>query len=132
MKKEKCCGCIILDGRKVLLIKDTKNHWGFPKGHIEENETEQETALREVREETNIEAEVSSNKRYINHYITDQETDKTVIYFAAKKVGGSEEPKEGETLEVKWFDFKDALEILTFDNMKEVLKEVLRDRKLLN
>ena len=44
IKKEKACGCIIIENRKVLLIQQTKGHWGFPKGHMELGETEIETA----------------------------------------------------------------------------------------
>ena len=53
-EREKSCGCIIINKNKVLLIKQTKGHWGFPKGHVEKDETEIETAIREVKEETNI------------------------------------------------------------------------------
>ena len=34
-EREKSCGCIIINKNKVLLIKQTKGHWGFPKGHVE-------------------------------------------------------------------------------------------------
>ena len=127
MIKEKSCGCIIINDGKVLLIKSTRGHWDFPKGHIEKNETEKETALREVKEETNLDVTIISERKYINHYITDTEIDKTVVYFIAKKIGGEEKPQEGETIEVKWFKFKEALETLTFDNTKEILKNVLKD-----
>ena len=40
-KKEKSCGCIIIENDKVLLIQQVKGHWGFPKGHMEKGETEQ-------------------------------------------------------------------------------------------
>ena len=52
-EREKSFVCIITKDNKVLLIKQTKGHWGFPKGHVEKNETEIETAIREVKEETN-------------------------------------------------------------------------------
>ena len=41
MKKEKSCGTIIIENNKVLLIQQTDNAWGFPKGHVENNEKEQ-------------------------------------------------------------------------------------------
>ena len=58
LKKEKACGCIIIENGQVLLIQQTEGHWGFPKGHVEEGETELETAIREVKEETNLDVEV--------------------------------------------------------------------------
>ena len=53
---EKSCGVILFNGQEVLLLQhpDSKNkgHWDFPKGHIENGETEPQTALRELAEET--------------------------------------------------------------------------------
>lgn len=72
MECEKSCGCIIIEDEKVLLVKQTKGHWGFPKGHVEADETEVETAIREVKEETNIDVEVEENKRYTMRYVTDK------------------------------------------------------------
>ena len=129
MLKEKSCGCIIINNNEVLLIKSKRGHWDFPKGHIEKDETEKETALREVKEETNLDVDIISDKKYFNHYITDIGIDKTVVYFLAKKVNGKEKPQEGETVEVKWFEFNKALEMLTFDNAKEILKNVLKEKK---
>ena len=58
MKKEKSCGAIVYrekDGVEILLIKHKNGgHWAFPKGHVENKETEEETALREIREETGL------------------------------------------------------------------------------
>ena len=58
MKQEKSCGAIILRKQnktiETLLVKHTKGHWAFAKGHVEENETEEETALREIKEETGL------------------------------------------------------------------------------
>ena len=53
-EKEKACGCIIIENGKVLLIQQIEGHWGFPKGHMEDFETESETAIREVKEETGL------------------------------------------------------------------------------
>lgn len=73
MEYEKSCGCIIIeDGIKVLLVKQTKGHWIFSKGHVEADKTEMETAIREVKEETNVDVEVEGNKRYTMRYVTDK------------------------------------------------------------
>jgi bis(5'-nucleosidyl)-tetraphosphatase len=85
MKKEKSCGTIIIENNKVLLIQQTDNAWGFPKGHIENNETEQETAIRETKEETNLDVKIISNKKYIINYKINNEIDKEVVLFLAKK-----------------------------------------------
>ena len=55
MKNEKACGAVIKNEEgKILLIFQQNGFWGFPKGHVEEGETEPETAVREVFEETGL------------------------------------------------------------------------------
>ena len=61
MVKEKSCGTICFDGDKVLMVKHNAGHCAFPKGHVEEGETEFETAIRETKEETGIDVEIQLN-----------------------------------------------------------------------
>ena len=129
MKQEKACGCIIIDNNKVLLVKHNKGHWGFPKGHVEKDETEVQTAIREVKEETNIDVEVDESKRYSIKYNPEENITKEVIFFIAKKIGGSIKPQESEINTVEWFDFEEALEVITYDNSKELLKNYLENFK---
>lgn len=130
MKQEKSCGCIVLDADKVLLVKQTQGHWGIPKGHVEENETEQETAIREVKEETNVDVEIEGNNRYIENYITDKGIKKEVVYFIAKKVGGNVIAQESEIKEIEWLDAKEALKRVTYENTRNILKKALQDKNL--
>ena len=126
LRKEKSCGCIVIDEGKVLLIKQTKGHWGLPKGHVEENETEKETALREVKEETNYDVEIIGDYRFVERYITDTKIDKEVVYFIAKKVGGNAEKQEAEVTDIKWCSFDEAIDTVTFDNLKELLRNAFK------
>ena len=48
MKKEKSCGIVVFDHDKVLVVRMLDGHYGFPKGHVEENETEEETAIKSL------------------------------------------------------------------------------------
>ena len=66
---EKSCGCIIFNHHKILLVKQTTGDWGFPKGHIEANETEEETAIREVKEETGLDVVLVNDKKYMTEYL---------------------------------------------------------------
>ena len=131
MKNEKSCGCIIIDNGKVLLVKQTAGHWGFPKGHVEANETEIETAIRETKEETNLSVEIVSNARYTMEYAIDEDIHKEVVYFIAKETTNNVIAQESEISDIKWFSFKEALETISFDNAKALLKKVLSDLKLL-
>lgn len=130
VKKEKSCGCIIIKNGKVLLIQQTEGHWGFPKGHMELGETEIETAKREVKEETNIDVEINKDKRYVLEYTTDKGIFKEVVLFIAKKINGDERYQASEIKTMEWLTYKDAIDRITYDNTRELLKRVLREEKL--
>ena len=130
LNKEKSCGCIIIEKDKVLLIQQTKGHWGFPKGHVEVGETEIETARREVKEETNLDVEINENKRYTMEYFTDKGTYKQVVLFIAKKIRGNEKYQESEVKSMKWMTFEDALKTITYDNTRELFNKILREENL--
>lgn len=127
---EKSCGCVVIEDGRVLLIQQRNGHWGFPKGHIEADETERNAAIRETKEETNIEVEIEEGRIYTENYITDKGNYKEVIYYTAKKVSGEVKKQESEIREVKWFPIEEALEKLTYDNTRNLLKKIIKDKKL--
>ena len=127
LKKEKSCGCVIIEDEKVLLIKQVQGNWGFPKGHMEVGETEVETAIREVKEETNLDVEINENKRYTVEYITDRNTHKEVVFFIAKKISGDEKYQESEITAMKWMNFDDAMKTITYDNTKKLFSNILKE-----
>ena len=113
MKHEKSCGCIIIEDKKVLLIKQTNGIWGFPKGHVEKNETELQTAEREVKEE------------YTMNYMTDRGASKEVVLFLAQKIGGNLSRQESEVSQIEWLCFDDAISRLSYKNTKDLFKKVV-------
>ena len=128
MKQEKSCGCIVInDQNKVLLIHSNKGHWGFPKGHMEEGETEIQTAKREVREETNIDVEVIEEYRYTQKYNVNEDIVKEVVLFLGKSLEDNQKPQLEEVSEVKWFEFEEAVNIITYDNSREILIQLKKD-----
>lgn len=130
LKKEKSCGCIIIKDNKVLLVYEKRrNFWGFPKGHVEEGENELETAAREVKEEVGLDVEIDESKRYVLNYIIRDEIDKTTVLYLAKPKSEEIVMQESEIENVKWCEFEDALELLTFDNWIEMFKKVIEDIK---
>lgn len=132
MKKEKSVGCIIIDdNQNVLLVNEKeRNFWGFPKGHTELGETEIETALREVKEETGIVVKINETKRYSLNYIIRYEIDKTTVLYIARPIGGILQKQESEIAEVKWCPINAVIDTLTFDNAKELFKKVMKDLNL--
>lgn len=124
---EKSCGAIIFNDNKVLILQQAAGHWGFPKGHVEKGETEVETAIREIKEETNLDVEINDNYRYTEKYSPTEGVEKEVIYFIAKKIGGEIKPQEEEVQKIEWLDFEEALERLTYDNSRKLLKRAFKD-----
>ncbi len=127
MKYEKSCGAIIIDNEKVLVIQQVAGHWGFPKGHVEEGETEVETAKREIKEETNLDVEINENYRYTEKYSPAEGIEKEVVYFVAKKIGGEIKVQEEEVKNVEWLTYQKAVERLTYKNSKQLLEKVWKD-----
>lgn len=131
MKKEKSCGCIILNNKnQILLILQNAGHWGLPKGHVEEGETEEQTAIREVKEETNVDVIVNTNLRYNMVYNPKEDVEKEVIYFIAKNTSNDCKPQLEEVQEMKWLDIDNAINTITYENSKDLLRKVKKDLNL--
>ena len=128
---EKSCGCIVIENGRVLLIQQRNGHWGFPKGHIEDDETERNAAIRETKEETNIDVEIEDNRMYTENYITDKGNYKEVVYYVAKPINSEIKRQESEINQIKWVDLADAVEKLTYDNTRDLLKKIIKDKNLL-
>lgn len=136
MKKEKSCGVVVLrqlkekEEIKVLLIHHVLGHWGFPKGHVEKGETEEETAKREVFEETGIITSVISGIKEQITYQPKENVEKDVIFFLGFEEEGRLTPQVGETTETKFVSLKDALSLLTHEDEKNAFKKLLSQAKI--
>lgn len=130
MKEEKSCGCIVLNNaNQVLLIHHNAGHWDFPKGHVEEGETEIQTAIREVKEETGIDVQVNEKYRYTTKYSPKEDVIKEVVFFLATNINDNKKAQLEEVSEVKWFKFEDALKTITYDTSVNILKKLQEDLK---
>ena len=130
MKYEKSCGCIVIDNGKVLLIQHNLGHWDFPKGHVEGDETEVETTIREVKEETNIDVIVNENYRYTMSYSPEDGVEKEVVYFIASKKSDDLKNQESEVQAAEWVDLSEAVDRITYDNSKEIMRRVIEDLRI--
>lgn len=134
MLREFSAGGIVVNQGKVLLIKNAalrdpkKTYWGFPKGHIHKGEKSEEAAIREVKEETGVDAQIVrklGDSRYV--FTKDGEkVFKVVVYFLLKYVSGELKAQDLEVMEVNWYEPEKALEMLSFKKDQKMLKQALQ------
>lgn len=131
MKYEKSCGTIVINDNKVLVIQQKQGFWGFPKGHMEQGENEIETAIRETKEETNLDVIIEDKTRFcLTYFIEDKNIHKEVVYFVAKVDGKVDiKPQIEEINGIVWIEIAKVEDILTFDNLKELWKRILNHIK---
>lgn len=126
-KYEKTSGAVLYtekDGKRLyLLVKTKSGHIGFPKGHTEYGETEEENALREVYEETGIKAVLLKGFRTEYTFTTLENSIKTGAFFLARYDYKNAELQETEIDEDWLLPFDEAYEKLNWEQDKEVLKK---------
>jgi bis(5'-nucleosidyl)-tetraphosphatase len=128
--REKSCGAVVYlrKGSEILylLLNYEAGHWDFVKGNVEINESEKETVVRELREETGItDAKfIEGFKERIEYYYRRQgdTVHKEVVFYLM------ETSTENITLSFEhigsiWLNYSQAMEKLTFKNAKEMLKK---------
>ena len=128
--QEKSCGVIVFYNDKVLLIKHNLGHIGFPKVHVEGMETEEETAIREVKEETNCDVEIIPGFREIITYSPKKNITKDVIFFIGKPLNKELSPQLAEVQKVDFVNYKEALNLLTYQDEKDLLKKALQYKNI--
>ena len=108
---------------KYLLIMLIRGNWGFPKGHFEGEETEKETAVREIFEETGLNVKFHDNFRETIQYFPAPFIFKTVIYFLAEAVTDNVKIQTDEVAEYKWVSYDEAAKLITYRLQKKILKK---------
>ena len=134
LREVKSCGAIIYIGTRLrgilsnfqfLLIKhraDHGNHWDFPKGLMEKDESEKDTVLREVYEESGLEINLTNGFREEIHYIIPfAKVYKVTVYYLSHIESGDIHLDPKEIAEYKWLPYSEAIKLLTNENAKEVL-----------
>ena len=115
----------------LLIYSERNNEWGFPKGHIEPNETEIVTAKREIKEETGItDIKFVENFRCVDKYkikgtlstTKNRIIDKNVIYYLARTKEDFKGAFDNEIGQGKWLNYNQAIDLLKYDNQKKLLK----------
>ena len=129
MKFIKSCGAVVFteaDGeRKYAVIRSRGGDYGCPKGCMEAGETEEETALREVREEIGVSVTLLDGFRQEEWYDLPNKPGvrKQVVYFLGKYENQELVHQEAELSGVSLMGYEKARERLTFEQMKAVLEK---------
>tara|TARA_B100000941_G_scaffold128714_1_gene90904 strand:+ start:1424 stop:1849 length:426 start_codon:yes stop_codon:yes gene_type:complete len=136
LKVDFAAGGIVLDNNKILLVKNRKNEyvdnpksfWGFPKGHLQDGEAPKDAAKREVLEETGFIVELMDKKPLVESryeiFVNKEKVKKTVWFFKMNIVKAFDNEPDNEIEEVALVDYETALDLLTHEEDKKILKYV--------
>ncbi len=119
-------GLLVRRGNSLLEIvvvhRPVHQDWSFPKGKLEEGETFEEAALREVLEETGMECRL---RRFVGHteYVDRKGRPKAVAYWVMEVLGGSFRPNQ-EVDELRWLSLEEASSILSYPRDRELIAVV--------
>lgn len=124
---ESSCGAVVfryINGeRRFLLIKNKRSsNWGFPKGHIERGESKEETARREVFEETGIRIKIVPGFVAKSEYTIHSHVEKTVSIFLASTKDTQTKIQTEEIEDYMWLGYDAAMKHLRFENDRSILE----------
>lgn len=129
MTLEKSCGAVVFTRRNeqllFVLVQEKSGAYSFPKGHMEGNETEMETARREIFEETGLHPEFLNGFRHQEEYNLSEKpgTRKQVVYFLAKFEKEPLLPRKGEIRKIHLLPYEQALSRFTYEGTRHILTE---------
>jgi 8-oxo-dGTP pyrophosphatase MutT (NUDIX family) len=125
--RRRAAGCeVVLAGRRHA--RSGKLVWTIPKGHLEPGETSEAAAMREVREETGIEATVEDRLGDVTYWFARQDDGrsvrvfKRVRFFLMRATGGRFADRDAEMDDVRWFALADAERTVGFENERALVR----------
>ena len=127
-------GCIIFDNQNRLLLQKRSDceKWGFLGGMVESGESVSETAVREVKEESGLEVEITSlfgvYSKYFAEFTNGDQAQPIIHMFKAKVTGGELIEKNEETLELKYFDLTNVPELFCKQH-RDILDDIVAGRE---
>ena len=129
MKHEHSAGAVLYTVQNgephFVLVVEKSGYCGFPKGHLEGDETEQQAALREILEETNITADLITDFKVTDEYMKAKRTKKRVTYFAASFENQTPRNASNEVRSVFMLPYDKAMEKLSFESSREILRQFM-------
>lgn len=131
MKTEHSCGAVVFTRQNgiplYVIIQSKQGFFGFPKGHMEGTETEEETALREIKEETGLSVTLLPRFRTEDEHLipwTHKEpVMKHIVYFLAEYENQSPKAQEEELSAIRLLPYEEAMALFQFESSRRILKE---------
>ncbi|HYS53719.1 MAG TPA: NUDIX hydrolase [Thermoanaerobaculia bacterium] len=113
----------------ALIATRGKTRWGLPKGAVSEGETSEAAALREVLEETGLEAAIVRPLDTIEYFFRAGDTliHKRVDFYLMTHTGGELKPQLSEVDDVEWVELSEAIRRASFASEKKLLESALQE-----
>ena len=122
-------GVVFNEDGEVLVIRHRKGEWVFPKGHVEDGETMVDTAIREVAEEAGVPARCEDpSASWTTDYVNPRGQYRKITWFLLETDANEPTMREALFPEGAFLDPSEALERLTFDEDRNLLRRVLEHR----
>lgn len=137
VRDEHSAGGIVLrphetGGWEILLIATHEGgRWSLPKGHVEEGESKEEAAVREVYEETGVQADVIAPVDTVDYWYRWKGPEgsilihKWVTYFLMRYAGGNVRNHGWEVDDARWFPLEEALQIVTYKDERGLIRKAV-------
>lgn len=128
--EEICAGGIVLQNGRFLALRRCNGAWLLPKGHVDPGETLEQTAVREVNEETGLTVNLGPKlgETTYTHSEDGQIHRKHVHWFLMDAIAGEARPEEGLFSEVRWFD-QSEIRRLTFEHDRVLVRKAFALKK---
>ncbi|NLL39034.1 MAG: NUDIX domain-containing protein [Clostridiales bacterium] len=129
MKYEISCGAVVFTRKNdeilYVIVKSSEGYYGFPKGHMEGNETEEETAVREIYEETGLKVKIIPGFKTTDEHLLPKKEGviKRVIYFVSKYDNQEISYQKEELLGAYLMTYEEAMDAFQFESSKRIFSE---------
>jgi 8-oxo-dGTP pyrophosphatase MutT (NUDIX family) len=132
-EQERSAGGVVVRGEQTIVIVPTRRGaqgqkvLALPKGHVDPGETPDQTALREVREETGVEASLVEKLGDVRYFYQrgGKRIFKRVTFYLFEYVGGSLDDHDDEVEEARWIPLSEAVRALSYDGEREMAERAL-------